>query len=165
MPGIVTAAVPQQQAGSADSTLSADRVYLLHRAGPHDFKEVPMLNPNVPAWFEISTVDLDRAQRFYETILDVKLQRENMGDGTMAVFPYGGKPNTSGCLIHADDSEPSVQGCVIYLSVDDLIPVLERAVAHGGDTIVPRTALPGDMGFFAQFIDSEGNRVGLWSAK
>jgi uncharacterized protein len=30
---------------------------------------------------------------------------------------------------------------------------------------VPRTALPGDMGFFAQFLDSEGNRVGLWSPK
>jgi uncharacterized protein len=124
-----------------------------------------MLNPNVPAWFEISTIDLDRAQRFYETVLDVKLQREDMGGAPMAVFPYGGKPNTSGCLIRTEDGEPSVQGCVIYLSVDDLDPVLERAVKQGGDTIVPRTALPGDMGFFAQFLDSEGNRVGLWSPK
>ncbi|MEZ5460320.1 VOC family protein [Dokdonella sp.] len=124
-----------------------------------------MLNPNVPAWFEISTTDLDRAQRFYEKVLEVKMQREEMGGSKMAVFPYGGSPNTSGALIHAEDNEPSVQGCVIYLSVVDLRPVLERAVAEGGDTIVPRTALPGDMGYFAQFIDSEGNRVGLWSAK
>jgi predicted enzyme related to lactoylglutathione lyase len=124
-----------------------------------------MLNPNVPAWFEISTADLDRAVRFYEAILEVKLAREQMGGNSMAVFPYGGKPNTSGALIRVKDSEPSAQGCVVYLSVDDLQPVLERAIALGGDSIVPRTALPGDMGFFAQFIDSEGNRVGLWSPK
>lgn len=124
-----------------------------------------MLNPNVPAWFEISTADLERAVRFYESVLDVRLSRENMGGGSMAVFPYGGQPHSSGCLIHADDREPSVQGCIVYLSVDDLAPVLERAVSLGGDTIVPRTALPGDMGYFAQFIDSEGNRVGLWSPK
>ena len=92
-----------------------------------------MLNPNVPAWFEISTADLDRAVRFYEAILDVKLAREQMGGSSMAVFPYGGKPNTSGALIHAEDSEPSVQGCVVYLSVDDLQPVLERAIALGDD--------------------------------
>jgi predicted enzyme related to lactoylglutathione lyase len=124
-----------------------------------------MLNPNVPAWFEISTTDLDRAQRFYEAVLDTKLAREDMGDTQLAVFPHGGKPNTSGALIHAADNEPSVQGCVIYLSVVDLQIVLDRAMSHGGDVIVPRTALPQDMGFFAQFIDSEGNRVGLWSAK
>ncbi len=123
-----------------------------------------MLNPNVPAWFEISTTDLDRAQRFYESVLDIKLARETMPSSEMAVFPYGGSPNTSGALIRAADNEPSVQGCVIYLSVVDVSAVLERAIAFGGDVIVPRTALPEGMGFYAQFIDSEGNRVGLWSA-
>ena len=57
-----------------------------------------------------------------------------------------------------------MQGSIVYLSVDNLTPVLDRVVAHGGDTLVPRTGLPGDMGYFAQFRDSEGNRVGLWSA-
>jgi predicted enzyme related to lactoylglutathione lyase len=123
-----------------------------------------MLNPNVPAWFEISTSDLDRAQRFYESILDIKLTRESMSCSDMAVFPYGGSPNTSGALIHAADYEPSPQGCVIYLNVVDVSAVLDRVAARGGDVIVPRTALPENMGYFAQFIDSEGNRVGLWSA-
>jgi predicted enzyme related to lactoylglutathione lyase len=47
--------------------------------------------------------------------------------------------------------------------VDDLRPVLDRAQAHGGDTLVERTALPAGMGYFAQLRDCEGNRVGLWS--
>jgi len=122
-----------------------------------------MLNPNVSAWFEIPTIDLERAQRFYETILAQPLRRECFGGTDIAVFPHGEKPNATGALIRLDDCEPTVQGSVVYLSVDDLRPVLERAQAHGGDTIVARTALPPGMGFFAQLRDSEGNRVGLWS--
>ena len=122
-----------------------------------------MLNPNVPAWFEIPTSDLDRAQQFYEHVLAVQLRREDFGGGTLAVFPYGGKPNASGALIAMEDCQPSVQGSVVYLSVADLAPALERANGKGGDTIVPRTALPEGMGYFAQFRDCEGNRVGLWS--
>lgn len=122
-----------------------------------------MLNANVPAWFEIPVSRLDRAQQFYETVLGVSLRRENMGGGAMAVFPYGGKPHSSGALIAGEHCEPSVQGSVVYLGVDDLAPVLERVLANRGDTIVPRTELPNGIGFFAQFIDSEGNRVGLFS--
>jgi predicted enzyme related to lactoylglutathione lyase len=122
-----------------------------------------MLNPNVPAWFEIPTSDLDRAQQFYEHVLAVQLKREDFGGGMLAVFPYGGKPNASGALIAMEDCRPSVQGSVVYLSVADLAPALERANGKGGDTIVPRTALPEGMGYFAQFRDCEGNRVGLWS--
>ena len=122
-----------------------------------------MLNPNVPAWFEIPTSDLDRAQRFYETILQQPLRRERFGGTDIAVFPRGDQPNATGALIRHDDCEPNVQGSVVYLSVDDLAPVLERASGAGGDTLVGRTALPPGMGYFAQFRDCEGNRVGLWS--
>ena len=122
-----------------------------------------MLNPNVPAWFEIPTTDLDRAQRFYEAILTQPLKRERFGGADMVVFPGGAKPNASGALIKFDDCEPTVHGSIVYLSVTDLEPVLDRAERHGGDTLVGRTALPEGMGFFAQFRDCEGNRVGLWS--
>ncbi|HSX60870.1 MAG TPA: VOC family protein [Tahibacter sp.] len=123
-----------------------------------------MLNPTVPAWFEIPTVDLDRAQSFYERILGVPLRREPMGETELAVFPYGGRPHVSGALIRHEECRPAIQGSVVYLSVDNLEPVLQRVLELGGDTIVPRTEIPGDMGYFAQFRDTEGNRVGLWSA-
>jgi len=122
-----------------------------------------MLNANVPAWFEIPTDDLDRAQRFYETILAQPLKRERFGASDIAVFPRGDKPNATGALIRHDDCVPSVQGSIVYLSVAELRPVLERAALAGGDTLVARTALPPGMGYFAQFRDCEGNRVGLWS--
>ena len=122
-----------------------------------------MLNPNVPAWFEIPTDDLDRAQRFYETILDTSVRRERMGHVELAVFPGGGKPHATGALIRMAECEPSVQGSTVYLSLADIRPVLERVDAHGADVFVPRTELPDGLGFFAQFRDCEGNRVGLWS--
>jgi len=122
-----------------------------------------MLNPNVPAWFEIPTDDLDRAQHFYERVLAQPLKRESFGGSDMAVLRGGTKPNSSGALVAMEECRPSVHGSIVYISVDNLAPVLDRVQAHGGDTLVPRTALPEGMGFFAQFLDSEGNRVGLWS--
>lgn len=122
-----------------------------------------MLNPNVPAWFEIPTHDLDRAQTFYENVLGVQLKRQDFGGGEMAVFPGGSKPNSSGALVRMHECEPSVQGSTIYLSLADLRPALERITKHGGDVFVPCTELPDGIGYFAQFRDCEGNRVGLWS--
>jgi hypothetical protein len=126
-------------------------------------KEIDMLNPNVPAWFEIPTHDLDRAQRFYEAALDTTLQRQQFGGPAMAVFPRGDKPNATGALIHMPQCEPSVQGSIVYLSLDDIRPVLARVAGLGGEVFVPRTELPDGIGFFAQIRDSEGNRVGLFS--
>ncbi len=122
-----------------------------------------MLNTNVPAWFEIPTDDLDRAQRFYEQVLDVQLRRMDFGGGAMAVFPGGGKPNATGALVSMAEHEPSVQGSIVYLGLDDIRPVLNRVDGHGGDVFVPRTELPDGIGWFAQIRDSEGNRIGLWS--
>lgn len=122
------------------------------------------LNANVPAWFEIPTQDLERAQRFYEAILQQPLKRDSCSEVEMAVFPYGGPPHSGGALIHMPQCQPSLQGSTVYLSVADVNPVLERITAEGGETLLPRTALPEEMGYFAQFRDCEGNRVGLWSA-
>lgn len=122
-----------------------------------------MLNPNVPAWFEIPTHDLDRAQAFYENVLGVQLKRQNFGGGEMAVFQGGGKPNSGGALVRMEQCEPSLHGSTVYLSLVDIRPALERIAKQGGDVFVPRTELPDGIGYFAQFGDCEGNRVGLWS--
>ena len=77
-----------------------------------------MLNPNVPAWFEIPADDLDRAQRFYETILAQPLQRANFGGADMAVFPRGDKPNATGALVSMEDSLLGEKSCA-YLVVKE----------------------------------------------
>ena len=119
-----------------------------------------MLTPNVPVWFEIPTTDLDRAQRCYETLFAQSLRREDFGGMPMAVFPHE-KPGSSGALVLDPRSRPSADGSVVYLGLDALDPVLERAHDAGCSVLMPRTELPHNIGFIALLIDSEGNRVGL----
>jgi predicted enzyme related to lactoylglutathione lyase len=37
------------------------------------------MDKNVVGWFEIPTLDLDRAKKFYEKVLGLKLERRTMG--------------------------------------------------------------------------------------
>ena len=102
-------------------------------------------------WFEIPATDLARAAHFYET----------MGPYRMAVFPHE-CPGIGGCLVHGDGYLPSADGNVVYVNASPSIDAaIERATVVGGRVTLPKTAVPGGMGFFAHIIDSEGNRVGL----
>ena len=121
-----------------------------------------MLQPSVPAWFEIPAADLDRAVRFYEKVLATTLVRTEMGPMRMAVFPHE-KPQPTGAVVHADGYRPAGDGTVVYLNLDDIRPALARVPQAGGAVVLPVTELPDGMGIFAQLRDSEGNRVGLFS--
>jgi uncharacterized protein len=114
-------------------------------------------------WFEIPTLDFERAVRFYESVFELKLRRENIG-GDLGMFP-GGEGMTGGALIAPHpDNVPNASGAVIYMNGGhDLAPVLARVVKAGGAVMLPKTALPPGMGHFAHFKDCEGNRIGLHS--
>lgn len=119
---------------------------------------------NALNWFELPVVDLDRAQRFYEVLLDAPLKREAMGpDVALAVFPYERGAGTGGCLFAgAHAPKPTSEGSVVYLDAGpSLDATLARVEGAGGRILVPRTELPEGMGAFAQIADTEGNRVGL----
>ncbi len=117
------------------------------------------------AWFEIAVTDLDRAIAFYETVLAVTLQRERMGGGDMAVFPHPER-GPGGALVALPQLEPRDNGALIYLNAgEDLAPALARIPAAGGRVIMPKTDLGSDIGHIALFLDSEGNRVGLYSPR
>jgi predicted enzyme related to lactoylglutathione lyase len=117
---------------------------------------------NVINWFEIPVADIDRAQAFYEKVLGRSLKREEFGGGTLAIFPYE-QPATGGCLQFGEPrSAASGHGIRIYLDcMPSIDAALSRVVAAGGQVAVPKSALPGDMGFIAHVRDTEGNEVGL----
>ena len=118
---------------------------------------------NSVVWFEIPAADFDRAVAFYEKVFATPLRREKFGAADMAVFPCEAKGAT-GCVMKGEGYEPARDGCVLYLaSTVDLDQPLGRVNAAGGKVATPKTALPPGMGFFAHFVDSEGNRVGLHS--
>ncbi|MFL6663475.1 MAG: VOC family protein [Rhizobacter sp.] len=113
-------------------------------------------------WFEIPVRDMDRAQAFYEKLLDTTLRREQMGEQTLSVFRYEENAGTGGCLLQAGPMQPSAQGTIVYLNAEpSLDAALARVEAAGGRIVTPKVQLPGDMGAFAHIVDTEGNRVGL----
>jgi predicted enzyme related to lactoylglutathione lyase len=116
----------------------------------------------VVTWFEIPAVDYERGVRFYERVLDVRLKRENdpvMGE--FAMFEIA-PPGTAGAIARATAMRPGEHGTIVYLWCgDSLAGPLARAEAAGARVATPPLQLPGEIGWVAQIIDPEGNRVGL----
>jgi hypothetical protein len=117
-------------------------------------------------WFEIPALDLDRAQNFYETILALKLRRDNVAGQDLAIFPYDRASGaTGGALVAGPGIRPSRDGAIVYLDAGVMDDVLARIQPAGGDVLLPKTELPHNIGFIAQIADTEGNRVGLHAVK
>jgi len=111
-------------------------------------------------WFEIPAADIDRACRFYETVLATSLIRGQFGLQTLGMFPYE-KPAVSGCICLGEGQPPSTGGTVVYLNADpDLDAALARVEPAGGKVVLGKTELPGN-GHYARIQDTEGNLVGL----
>jgi len=123
-------------------------------------------NENALNWFEIPANDVNRAQKFYETILDTKMAplQEMMGM-KMVSFPQDmGNGKASGALVQSPQHKPSMDGAVIYLNANpDMQPVLDRIEGAGGKVLMPKTAISPEIGAMAFFVDSEGNKVALHS--
>jgi uncharacterized protein len=116
--------------------------------------------PNIINWFEIPTTDLNRAVRFYETVLGVALRPEVFGGIRMASFPY--TPGVAGgALVQDERRMSSTEGVLVYLDAQgQLDACLERVVKAGGAVLTPKQDI-GDPGFIAIVRDTEGNAVGL----
>lgn len=114
-------------------------------------------------WFEIPSVDFQRAVSFYSSILDANIEVQQFNGMDMGFFPYA-EGSVSGAVVSYPDSKPSTDGVLIYLNGgDDLTAVLERVEPAGGKIAMPKTEISSDIGFMAMFFDSEGNKVALHS--
>ncbi len=124
---------------------------------------------NAINWFEIPVKHFDRAKKFYETVMGVKIDimppqpKMKMKYG---MFPYDTKnAGIGGAIVESEGYEPSSKGSVVYLNGgDDLSKPLAKVEKAGGKIIMPKTSL-GPNGFMAHFIDTEGNRVAFHSMK
>ena len=123
--------------------------------------EPTIAHASAVTWFEIPTLDFDRARHFYDAIFETTLREETFGPARIAIFPHE-RPGVGGCLDEGSLSQPSALGTVVYLAANGRLDrTLELAVAAGGSIASPKVALPPGMGYVAHIIDSEGNRIGL----
>ena len=114
---------------------------------------------------EIPVSDFHRAVRFYQAVAGISIEEMEMGGVTMGVLPNE-EGTVNVVLAKGDDYKPTADGAVLYLQAGvDLQPMLDRVKQHGGKILVPKTEISPEMGFFALFIDTEGNKLGLHSSK
>lgn len=119
------------------------------------------------SWFEIPAIDLERAQRFYESILGAPLFNMDMPNIKMRVLPSDQDPDAVGGAVVDSGGfhQPSAtHGTLIYLNANpDVQIILDRVEAAGGSILVPKTEISPEIGHMAVIIDTEGNRIGLHS--
>lgn len=120
---------------------------------------------NLINWFEIPAKDFNRAVEFYKGILDVEIQESEIFGTKMGFFPSDGK-NVSGAIVQGNDYIPSTEGVTLYLNGgENLQLILNKVEKCDGKIIVPKTHISPEMGYFAMFLDTEGNKLALHSIK
>jgi hypothetical protein len=118
---------------------------------------------NPVAWFEIYVQDMERARKFYEAMLQVKLQKLNSTAPELWAFPqsftnYG----ASGALAKMEGVPSGGNSTLVYFSCGDCAVEAERAAAAGGRILKEKFSI-GEYGFIVLAFDTEGNMFGLHS--
>lgn len=111
------------------------------------------------SWVEIPTSDFMRALKFYNHVFKLEMQALDFGNEKMACFPDG-----EGAIYYSEDSIPASGGTIVsFLVPDDIESTLSRSNELGGRVLIQKTKIEAEgKGYFANIIDSEGNRIGLY---
>lgn len=116
---------------------------------------------NPVVYFEIPVTDMDRAVRFYTAVFNFEFRKDVIDHNEMALFPFTDETGgISGALAKGDIYKPTINGTLIYFTTEDIDKTLKSAVENGGEVLYPKTS-NGELGFVAEFKDSEGNRIAL----
>lgn len=120
---------------------------------------------NSVIWFEIYVQDIQRAQTFYETVLQIKLDTLDtpVPGMTMRSFPgemerYG----ANGALVRMEGVPSGGNSTLVYFGCDDCAVQAGRVVDAGGRIEREKMSI-GQYGFIVLAFDTEGNMFGLHS--
>lgn len=121
------------------------------------------MQANPIGWFEIYVQDMPRAKKFYETVLDTKLEKLAAAEPEMWAFKsemtqYG----AGGALVKMDGMSSGGNSILVYFGCHDCAVEAAR-VSEAGGTVQREKMSIGDYGFIALVVDTEGNLFGLHS--
>ena len=134
-------------------------------------------------WIQIPTKNLKRAAGFYETVFDASFFFEHLNEIPHAVFEKGenGKKLVNGALIELEEGEIIGNGPVLFFdATGDFETIMALIEENGGKIthektliitpegkdsyIIPNTYVDNKPGYYAHFIDCEGNNMGLYGS-
>ena len=118
--------------------------------------------------FEIPADEPKRAAEFYRKLFDWDIREWESPDKKAEIHMVSTVPSDE----TGRPTRQGVNGMILkrqhpqhpfanYISVECVEEYGAKAVALGGQVIMPKTAVPG-MGWFLYFMDTEGNIFGLW---
>ena len=136
-------------------------------------------NLSIIRWFEIPATDFERAVKFYSEVLDLKIEVKSFNGIAHGVFSTG-KGSISGTIVKTESVNTSNSGPVIYFRVVfDMNEMLRKIESLGGKILLPKTlikntltsggsmipknAIDNQIGYYALFLDCEGNKMALYS--
>ena len=110
-------------------------------------------------WVEIPATNFERAVKFYNTVFNLSIEPMDFGHEKMAFLP-----NDEGAISFAPGFTPSEKGVLVSLETgNDLDGTLQRIASFGGKIVQAKTKIEAEgRSYFALFLDSEGNRLGLY---
>jgi predicted enzyme related to lactoylglutathione lyase len=118
---------------------------------------------NPVIWFEIYVQDMNRARRFYETVLQLKLEKLDSPGIEMWAFPMQQDgAGAAGSLVHMPGAPSGGNSTLVYFKCDDCAVEANRVVAAGGRIFREKMSI-GQYGAIVLAYDSEENMFGLHS--
>jgi predicted enzyme related to lactoylglutathione lyase len=110
--------------------------------------------------FEIPTTDTKKSGEFYNKLFGWKIDHSWGKD--YATVDTGEGTLSGGGLDRKDKITPG--NIIIYVLVDDINIMLEKAVKLGGKKVREKMEIP-NVGWFGLFLDLDGNTIGLFTPK
>ncbi|MFF2449535.1 VOC family protein [Neobacillus sp. NPDC058068] len=124
-------------AGHKNSQISADNI-----------------SENQFGFFDIGAREGNRSQKFYEKVFNWRIT----DDGPVMNIAKE-DAGLNGIIYNWTREEPTY--LTIYMKVADISACLEKVTQLGGKVIIPETAVQ-DFGTYAQFLDLDGNVIGIY---
>ncbi len=123
------------------------------------------MRKNPAVWFEIYVQDMNRAKKFYESVLQGKLEKLDSPGMDMLAFPMEmNASGASGALVRMQGFPSGGNSTLVYFACEDC-SVEEGRVTKSGGRIHKKKFSIGRYGFISLAVDTEGNMFGLHSMK
>ncbi len=122
---------------------------------------------NMVSWFEIPVLDMDRAKVFYEKVFEIDIKLQYFGKTIMGWFPTPQNEKAHGAngslVYNPEFYTPTANGALVYFSSAEITSELGRVEFAGGIVLQGKTLISEEIGYMALILDTEGNRIALYS--
>lgn len=117
------------------------------------------------SYVAIPSDNFERALKFYSVITDGLISINPDVPFPMAYFSDE-DGNYVGHLFQLPNFKPSADGVIVYMELaKDLNVTLKKITDAGGKIIMPKTMISPVRGYWALFLDTEGNKLALHSVE